>query len=111
VDRGQYEKFEVIQGTLISRIDANQAEMRSTVSALVERIGSLLAGMKDSKKAMAYQETTEACLECKEPSPEEIESEVERREVPMEDAIVKPVRGRKKRQRGRQLAAWRREKP
>jgi hypothetical protein len=47
------------------------------------------------KETMACQGTTEARLE----------SESEHREVPNEDAVVKPVRGRKKRQRGRKQAA------
>jgi hypothetical protein len=34
-------------------------------------------------------------------NPEEMESESEHREVPKEDAVVKPVRGRKKRHRDR----------
>jgi hypothetical protein len=47
---------------------------------------------------IACQGTTEACLE----------SESEHREVPNEDAVVKLVRGRKKRHRGRKQAAGQR---
>jgi hypothetical protein len=32
------EKFEALQGTLVSRIDVNQGEMRSTVSALEKKM-------------------------------------------------------------------------
>jgi hypothetical protein len=44
-------------------------------------------------------------------NPEETEPEWEHREVPEEDAVVKPVEGRKKRHRGRKLAAGRRGEP
>jgi hypothetical protein len=44
-------------------------------------------------------------------NPEEMQSESEHREVPKEYAAVKPVRGRKKRHRGRHLAAGRRGEP
>jgi hypothetical protein len=54
---------------------------------------------------------TEANPEKEEPSPKEMESEVERQEVPMENVAAKPVGGRKKRQRGRNLTAGRRGKP
>jgi hypothetical protein len=56
---------------------------------------------KACKETMACQETTEACLECKEPASDKMEYEVEHQEAPEEDAIVKPVEGRKKRHRGR----------
>jgi hypothetical protein len=67
---------------------------------------------------MACQETTEANpemmepnpdMECKETTPEDVEAV--HREVPMEDAVVKLVRGRKKRHRGRHISAGRRRKP
>jgi hypothetical protein len=53
------------------------------------------------KETMACQETTEARQE----------SESEHREVPNEYAVVKPVRGRRKRHRGRKQAAGRRGEP
>jgi hypothetical protein len=59
---------------------------------------------------MACQETTEANQE-KEPSPEEIESEVERREVPTKEAAVKSLRIMKKRERGENLDAGRCREP
>jgi hypothetical protein len=73
--------------------------MRSTVSALGDKMGALKAGLKDGQKEMvACQETTEAFLECKEPTSKEMESEVaEHEEVPMESAVAKPVGGWKKR--------------
>jgi hypothetical protein len=59
------------------------------------------------KEMTACQERTEACLECKEPASEKMESEVEHQEVSKGDAVVKPVKGRKKRHGGRKLAAGR----
>jgi hypothetical protein len=41
------EKFEVLQGTLVSRIDAKQEEIKSTVSALQEKMDAWIANMKD----------------------------------------------------------------
>jgi hypothetical protein len=46
----------------------------------------------------------EACLESKEPNPDNMEFEMEHREVFTEDAVVKPIEGQK-RQRGQYLAA------
>jgi hypothetical protein len=51
------------------------------------------------------------CLESKEANPEDMESEVERREVPTEEAAVKSSGTMKKGQRGRHLAAGRRGEP
>jgi hypothetical protein len=65
----------------------------------------------DRKETMSCQVTTEACLDSKELNTEDVESEVEHREVPKEDAIVKSVKGRKKRHSGRKLAAGRRGEP
>jgi hypothetical protein len=53
------------------------------------------------KETIACQGKTEARLD----------SESEHREVPNEDAVVKPVRGRKKRHRGRKQAEGRRGEP
>jgi hypothetical protein len=61
--------------------------------------------MKDRKETVFCQVMTAACLDSQELKPEEMESESEHQEVPMEDAIVKPVKGRKKRYRGWELAA------
>jgi hypothetical protein len=68
------------------------------------------AGMKaEQKETMACQQTTEARLECKETTPEDMEAV--HREAPMDDAVVKLVGGRKKRHMGRHLAAGRRKEP
>jgi hypothetical protein len=50
------------------------------------------------------KETTEARLECKEQTSEDMESGEERREVPKERAALQPVGGRRKRHRGQRLA-------
>jgi transcription elongation GreA/GreB family factor len=42
------EKFEVLQGILVSRIDANQVEMRSTVSAIEENLMSAMHSIQSS---------------------------------------------------------------
>jgi hypothetical protein len=48
---------------------------------------------------MSCQVTTEACLDNKEPNPEDMEFEVEHRKVPMEEAAVKSSGTMKKRHR------------
>jgi hypothetical protein len=56
---------------------------------------------------MACQETTEACLEFKEPTTVDMESEGVLGEFHTEDAAVKSLGTLKKRHRGRHLAAGR----
>jgi hypothetical protein len=80
---------------------SGQAEIRSTVNAWI-------TDMRDGwKETVSCQVTTAAWLETKEISSEDVEPEVEHREVPMEDAVVKPVKGRKKRHSGQKQAAER----
>jgi hypothetical protein len=101
-----------MHATLTEEIKSDQAEMRSTVSALVGKMDAWIAETKDEQKeTMARQVTTEACQDSKEPSPEDMASEVERREVPTEEAAVKSSRTMKKRHRGRHVAAGRRGEP
>jgi hypothetical protein len=53
-------------------------------------------------KTMACQETTEAHLEKKQPTSLDRKPQAaEQREVPNEDAVVKPVKGWKRRHRGK----------
>jgi hypothetical protein len=66
---------------------------------------------EDRKERMSYQITTEACMDSKELNLEDRKSEVEHREVPKEDVVVKSVKGRKKRHRDRHLAAGRLGEP
>jgi hypothetical protein len=88
------------------------------------QFGSLAVHLKtlkvklDAKNAQldARHERMMACLGKTEATdlkvnPEEMQSEAEYRDVPMEHAAVKPVGGRKKRHRGRHLAAGRRGPP
>jgi hypothetical protein len=99
-------------GSLVSRMEADrktnrdelreeiksgQAEMKSIVNAWIQ-------DMKDGrKKAVVCQETTEARLECEEPTSVDMESESEQREFPKKNAMVKPVVGRRKWRRDRNL--------
>jgi hypothetical protein len=86
--------------------------MRSTVSALGDKMGASIAGMKDDhKETVACQETTEVRLGCKKPTSEDKESEVKSRKVLKEHAVVRSSGIRKKRQKGRDLAAGRSRKP
>jgi hypothetical protein len=82
-------------------IKSGHAEMRFIVVALQEKMDACVASRRDDQKeTMSFQETTEAHLECEE------------HQVALnEDAVVKPVKGRKKRHRGRKPAAGRREEP
>jgi hypothetical protein len=59
----------------------------------------------------AWQEETVASLECKEQGLKELESKVERREVPMEEATMKSLGIMKKWHRGRHIAAGRHREP
>jgi hypothetical protein len=79
---------------------------------MMARMDAWLTDTNDSRDGgMACQEKMEACLECKEPASDKMESEVEHREVPPKNVIVKPIEGWKKRHRGRKQAAGRREEP
>jgi hypothetical protein len=63
------------------------------------------------KETMACQEMEER-LEEEDPTSVDRKPEVaQQREVPVEDAVVKPVNGRKKRRRGKKQAAERCEEP
>jgi phage host-nuclease inhibitor protein Gam len=71
-------------------------EMKSTVSAIQEKMDAWIAEMKDGRKEKtARQETTEACLDSKEPNPEAMQSGGEHRKVPKEHAAVKPIGGQR----------------
>jgi hypothetical protein len=56
---------------------------------------------------MSFQEMMEAHLECEKQTSMTMESEEKHQEAPKENAIVKQVKGRKKRHRGRKPAAGR----
>jgi hypothetical protein len=78
----------------------NQAEMRSIID-------EWMTDIKDARK-----ETT-TCNKAKKTvlDPEMMQSVEEHQEVPRENAIVKSVKGRKKRRRGRKSTAGRRGEP
>jgi hypothetical protein len=79
--------------------------MRSLVNAWI-------ANMRyDRNEKMSYQVWMEPCLESKKLNPEDLESEVEHREVPTEEAALKSSGTMKKRHRGRHLGAERRGEP
>jgi hypothetical protein len=91
-----------IMGANQAKTDLKLKEMRSIVNAWI-------ADMKDNRKeTMSCQLMMNSCLDCKEPNLEAMESEVEHREVPIEEAAVKSSGTMKKRYRGRNLAAERR---
>jgi hypothetical protein len=72
-----------------AKTDINLKEMRSTVDAIEEKMDAWIADRKDDQKeTMSCQLTAEVCLDSKEPNLEDMESEVERQEVPTEEAAV-----------------------
>jgi hypothetical protein len=86
-------------------IKCGQAEMRSILDAWITDI-------KDAwKKMTACQEVTGANPEKIEPDLGKMQSVEEHQEIPKENSIVKPVKGRKKRHRDRKPAAGRRGEP
>jgi hypothetical protein len=118
---------------------ADREELKGMINALQENMDAWIANIRDDREERtSCQETTEPCLECEEPisadikscqettacheateanmekiqpDPGMMQSVDEQQEVPKEDAVVKPVRGRKKRHRDRKLIAGRREEP
>jgi hypothetical protein len=87
---------------MTEEIKSGQAEMRSIVNAWRADIRK-----KDRKETMPCQVTTTACLDSKELNPEDMESEVEYREVHTEEVAVKSSGAMKKRHRGWDLAEGR----
>jgi hypothetical protein len=63
------------------------------------------------KRMMACLGHMEANIEKTVPDPEMMQSVEEHQEIPREDAIVKPTKGRRKRRRGRKSTAGRRGEP
>lgn len=57
------------------------------------------------KETMSCQVTTKACVDSKQPNPEDMESKVEHQEVPMEEATLKSSGTMKKQHRGQHLVA------
>jgi hypothetical protein len=86
-------------------IKSGQAVIRSIVNTWKADI------TKDRKETMSCEVTTVACLDSKDLNPEDMESEVEHQEVPMEEAAVISSGTIKKRHRGRHLAAGQHGEP
>jgi hypothetical protein len=84
-------EFEVLRDTLLSRLNAHHERMTASVHV--------------------WRKETTVCLECMEPTSEEMQSEAERQEFPKEHASVKPIGGLRKRHRGRHVAGGRRSQP
>jgi hypothetical protein len=95
-------------------IKFGQAEIKSTVNAFQEEMDVSIANRKDDRKeATSCQETTachevmDADLEKTDPDAGMMQSVADHQVALKEDAIVKPVKERKKRHRGQKLAAGR----
>jgi hypothetical protein len=80
-------------------VKSGQAELRSVVNAWIVDM------KKDRERTMSCRVTMVACLDNKELNPEDMESEVEHREVPTEEAAVNSSGAKKKPQKGWHLAA------
>jgi hypothetical protein len=103
-------------------IKFGQAEMKTTENDIQEKMDASLTHRKYNRKkrascketmeeTTAYHEATEVYTGKIKPDPRIIQSVEDPQEVPKEDAIVKPVKGRKKRHRVRKLIAGRGRDP
>jgi hypothetical protein len=100
------ERIEANTKSMREDIKTGQAEIRFIVGAFQEKMDACVASRRDDQKeTMSFQETMEAHLECEEQTSVTMESEEKHQEAPKEDAVVKPVKGQKKRHRGREPAA------
>jgi hypothetical protein len=88
-------------GSLASRMEANQ-EMLLRMEAKMEAAVHSIRSELDEK----IQRRIKNVMEWKKPMLKEMESGVEHQDVPKEDAVVKPVRGRKKQHRGPTASCW-----
>jgi hypothetical protein len=95
------EKFEVLQGTLVFRVDIHQEKTEATVHSLSTW----------RRETMACQEMTEANLECKEPTSEDMEPKVEDQKAPKEGAAVRSSGALKNQHRGHYLVAVHHREP
>jgi hypothetical protein len=114
-------------------IKFGQVEVRSIVRAFHDKMDACIANRRDDQEeTMSCQEMMEPRLECEEPISDDIkacheateantekiepiqgmmQSVAEHQVAPKEDVIVKPVKERKKRHRGRKPATERRGEP
>jgi hypothetical protein len=89
--------------------EERKAEMKAIQD---KRMEAAIPAMRTwRKEVMAYQEMTEAHLECKEPTSENMESESEHWEVPNGHVAVETGKAPNKQHRGRHLAAELSQKP
>jgi hypothetical protein len=95
---------------IMAKMDTETAAIRARTKARQDKMMEAYLNAC-RKETVTCQETIEAHLGCKEPSPKEMESQVEHREVPMEEAAVKSSRVMKTQHRGQHLAAGRRREP
>jgi hypothetical protein len=95
------EKFEVLQGTLVSQMDRHQEKMDAWIADMKER----------RKETTTCQEATEVNPEKMESNPENMECGTEYLGVLKKEDAVKPSETKKKRHIGQHLAAGRRGKP
>jgi hypothetical protein len=104
------------QELLIGIMDANAKSMREDIKCGQAEMRSILdawiANIKVArKKTTACQEVMGANPEKFEHDPGKMQSMEEHQEIPKEDTVVKPVKGREKRHRDRKPAAGRRGEP
>jgi hypothetical protein len=97
MDDGQ-EEMKAQMASLASRTEANHKKLMAAMEATHEKMFSCL-------------EKTEACLECKEPTSEDMKSGAEHRKAPKKHVAVKPIGGLRKQHRGRNLAIECRQEP
>jgi hypothetical protein len=132
-------EMEQLMERLLARIDANTtamkemyANMKSNQEQMVEKMDAETEAIRAETKAIqaktkamrakrmeangnAWRKGTTACHEAMEADTEKpsgmMQSVAEHQEAPKEFAIVKPVKGRKKRHKGRKHAVGRRGEP
>jgi hypothetical protein len=107
--RASQEKMEAIIQSIWSERDETIQQRGENVMTRVNHETQSL--QKVCQETTACHKTTEMDTKKIQPDPRMVHSAAEHQEVPKEDAIVKPVKGRKKRHRGRKLAAGRRGDP
>jgi hypothetical protein len=94
---------------LLAIMEANKEDLLAKIDGRLEKMDNshmeMVSAFKPEieEETMACQETTEARLEEEKPTSVDRKPEAAEEEVPVEDAIVKPVKGRKKRYRGKKL--------
>jgi hypothetical protein len=101
------EKFEVLRGTLVSRMDAHQTRTKTTQEDIQAKTDAHQEGMEAKmdawlgemrawrKETTACQAVTEACIGKLEVSQEKSETVEERQEVPKEEAALGSIWGPK----------------